>query len=176
MGRPSGNNAITEGGVAPPSLLVTIVMMSSNLKGPRISRNSEGSRKAKIGGPATPSQKLGCKKTMSKTRKKSRRMVEGAQSAFTPAALGPKHFLVVFCYFRNLAGCLVFCMSQIAGCLVFSLTYFCLSYCSLSFLMHDFFLLVFFLLDFFLVLRLLLVFWQPNFWLGVAGPSQVEVH
>ena len=130
---------------------------------------------------------------MSKTRKKSRRMVEGAQSAFTPAALGPKHFLVVFCYFRNLAGCLVFCMSQIAGCLVFcmsqiagclvfcmsqlagclvfSLTYFCLSYCSLSFLMHDFILFVFILLDFFLVLRLLLVFLQPNFWLGVAGPS-----
>ena len=33
------NNAITDGGVAPPPLLLTIVMMSSNLKSLRISRN-----------------------------------------------------------------------------------------------------------------------------------------
>ena len=33
------NNAITDGGVAPPPLLLTIVMMSSNLKSIRISRN-----------------------------------------------------------------------------------------------------------------------------------------
>ena len=38
------NNAITDGGVAPPTLLLTIVMMSSNLKSLRISRNSKDSR------------------------------------------------------------------------------------------------------------------------------------
>ena len=38
------NNAITDGGVAPPTILLTIVMMSSNLKSLRISRNSKDSR------------------------------------------------------------------------------------------------------------------------------------
>ena len=38
------NNAITDGGVAPPPLLLTIVMMSSNLKNLRISRNSKDSK------------------------------------------------------------------------------------------------------------------------------------
>ena len=38
------NNAITDGGVAPPTLLLTIVMMSSNLKSLIISRNSKDSR------------------------------------------------------------------------------------------------------------------------------------
>ena len=37
------NNAITDGGVAPPPLLLTIVMMSSNLKSPRIFRNFKDS-------------------------------------------------------------------------------------------------------------------------------------
>ena len=37
------NNAITDGGVAPPPLLLTIVMLSSNLKNLRISRNSKDS-------------------------------------------------------------------------------------------------------------------------------------
>ena len=53
------NNAITDGGVAPPTILLTIVMMSSNLKSLRISRNS----------------------------KYSSRIVGSAQSAFAPAAL-----------------------------------------------------------------------------------------
>ena len=55
----SDNNAITDGGVAPPTILLTIVMMSSNLKSLRISRNS----------------------------KYSSRIVGSAQSAFAPAAL-----------------------------------------------------------------------------------------
>ena len=38
------NNAITDGGVAPPTILLTIVMMSSNLKSLIISRNSKDSR------------------------------------------------------------------------------------------------------------------------------------
>ena len=38
------NNAITDGGVAPPEILLTIVMMSSNFKSLRISRNSKGCR------------------------------------------------------------------------------------------------------------------------------------
>ena len=38
------NNAITDGGVAPPEILLTIVMMSSNLKSLRISINSKDSR------------------------------------------------------------------------------------------------------------------------------------
>ena len=37
-------NAITDGGVAPPEILLTLVMMSSNLKSLRISRNSKDSR------------------------------------------------------------------------------------------------------------------------------------
>ena len=42
--RYNGNNAITDGGVAPPEILLTIVMMSSNLKSLRISRNSKDCR------------------------------------------------------------------------------------------------------------------------------------
>ena len=42
--RPFYNNAITDGGVAPPEILLTLVMMSSNLKSLRISRNSKGCR------------------------------------------------------------------------------------------------------------------------------------
>ena len=38
------NNAITDGGVAPPEILLTIVMVSSNLKSLRISRNSKDCR------------------------------------------------------------------------------------------------------------------------------------
>ena len=38
------NNAITDGGVAPPEILLTIVMMSSNFKSLRISRNSKDCR------------------------------------------------------------------------------------------------------------------------------------
>ena len=56
---PQENNAITDGGVAPPTILLTIVMMSSNLKSLRISRNS----------------------------KYSSRIVGSVQSAFAPAAL-----------------------------------------------------------------------------------------
>ena len=37
------NKTITDGGVAPPPLLLTIVLMSSNLKNLRISRNSKDS-------------------------------------------------------------------------------------------------------------------------------------
>ena len=38
------NKTITDGGVASPTLLQTIVMVSSNLKSLRISRNSKDSR------------------------------------------------------------------------------------------------------------------------------------
>ena len=55
----NNNKTITDGGVAPPTILLTIVMMSSNLKSLRISRNS----------------------------KYSSRIVGSAQSAFAPAAL-----------------------------------------------------------------------------------------
>ena len=43
------NNAITDGGVALPKFLLTIVMKFSNFKSLRISRNSKDSKKAKIG-------------------------------------------------------------------------------------------------------------------------------
>ena len=64
------NNAITDGGVAPPPLLLTIVMMSSNLKNLRISRNSKDSIEGqdRIVGSAQSAF---------------------AQSAFAPAALRP---------------------------------------------------------------------------------------
>ena len=42
-------NAITDGGVALPKFLLTIVMKLSNFKSLRISRNSKDSKKAKIG-------------------------------------------------------------------------------------------------------------------------------
>ena len=54
-GNPAGklleiiNNAITDGGVALPKFLLTIVMKLSNFKSLRISRNSKDSKKAKIG-------------------------------------------------------------------------------------------------------------------------------
>ena len=57
------NNTITDGGVAPPTLLQTIVMVSSNLKSLRISRNSKDSREGYD------------------------RIVGSAWSAFAPAAL-----------------------------------------------------------------------------------------
>ena len=43
------NNAITDGGVALPKFLLTIVMKFSNFKSLRISRNSKDSKKANIG-------------------------------------------------------------------------------------------------------------------------------
>ena len=41
------NNTITDGGVAPPTLLLTIVMISSIFNSLRISRNSKDSRRGR---------------------------------------------------------------------------------------------------------------------------------